>query len=314
MTFRYWLLIAAIGGCVIGTPLGKGSAQDNASPAAQQPQKQESGAQPAAPNQDKPEQAAEPDHYKVKCDRPKDHDAADLCEQRRMAKAAEDAVWWAEFQTKLGIAGFVSVLCSLVFTGWAAFAAGEAAKAAKASTEISREALISTERAFAFMERINSTPVQANFIDSYTVSEWHLQPQWRNTGKTATVRAVNCINVWNGPSGIADGPEAEAFTYPDYGSAEAIMLAPGAEMHGLLIKIPVDQLREVRAETRRIFVWGWIEYDDVFAETARHRSQFCMKLEVIGDPAQKGEPFKYRLHGPFNGFDLPAKHLPTEAN
>src|SRR5262245_44613735 len=77
--------------------------------------------------QDQPE----PRPYEVNCSRPHDHEAADLCEQRRMAKAAEDAVWWARFQTILGTFGFVAVLVSLFFTGWAAIAASRAARSAR---------------------------------------------------------------------------------------------------------------------------------------------------------------------------------------
>jgi hypothetical protein len=56
-----------------------------------------------------------------------------------MSKAAEEAAWWAAFQSMLGTAGFGAVLLSLFFTGWAAYAASRAARAAEDSLKISRE-------------------------------------------------------------------------------------------------------------------------------------------------------------------------------
>src|SRR4051812_42953896 len=67
--------------------------------------------------------------YTVNCERPKDHNEADLCELRRQAKAAEDSVWWTR-------TGFYAVVVSLLFTGWAAFAAARAATAADKSVRI----------------------------------------------------------------------------------------------------------------------------------------------------------------------------------
>ena len=56
-----------------------------------------------------------------------------------MSKAAEDAAGWAAFQSRLGMAGFVAVLLSLIFTGWAAWAAATSAKiASDAITQLER--------------------------------------------------------------------------------------------------------------------------------------------------------------------------------
>jgi len=51
-------------------------------------------------------------------------------------------------------------------------------------------------------------------------------------------------------------------------------------------------------------MWGWIDYDTVFAsDVTRHRSEFCVEIQVIGNPAYKEGGFAFRAHGPFNGFD-----------
>jgi hypothetical protein len=95
---------------------------------------------PTSPTPSAPNPQAQPEYYEASCRRPKTREDAELCEQRRSAQAAEDAVWWAAFQTKLGVAGFITVLLSLIFTGWAAIAASRAARAAADSVKVARTA------------------------------------------------------------------------------------------------------------------------------------------------------------------------------
>ncbi|WP_148287934.1 DUF6471 domain-containing protein [Rhodopseudomonas sp. B29] len=138
-------LIAA----VLGLPLaGECRAQPYNGTSDQGAQAKQPAPNPAAPapvtQQAQPvpvaeQQKPEPTPYDPHCDSPKGHDESDLCEQRRMSKAAEEAAWWAAFQSKLGLAGFVAVLASLFFTGRAAHAAARAARAAEDALKISRE-------------------------------------------------------------------------------------------------------------------------------------------------------------------------------
>ena len=99
--------------------------------------------QKAAPKQERPnrlsvreatqEKAADPGVYEADCQKPKDHDAADLCEQRRMANAAEEAGCISRVQLWLSGFGIVLVLGSLWLTGWAAVAASCAVHVAVAA-------------------------------------------------------------------------------------------------------------------------------------------------------------------------------------
>lgn len=104
-----------------------------------------------------------PHYQEIDCGAPENYEQADLCEQRRMAKSAEDAVWWSRFQSWLGVFGFFAVVFSLVFTGWAALAAAEAAAAAK----LSAEAMHRIERAYLFFDDDEITiPIRAASSDS----------------------------------------------------------------------------------------------------------------------------------------------------
>jgi hypothetical protein len=139
MSRRDWLYHVAVRGCLIAAlsvPLS-GLAQED------EPQDQrEAGQSRDAKEQANPshfgsisriereEKKKEPDWNSPKCDQPQTHDEADLCEQRRMSKAAEDALVLSEIQTGLGIAGaallFITLIATIIATWKAAVAANAA--------------------------------------------------------------------------------------------------------------------------------------------------------------------------------------------
>jgi hypothetical protein len=145
MSCRDWQRHIALRGCLIAAAVvalaGEGNAQADATNPTQQPQQQQETSQQPPIIQ---EQSPESKYYEVNCERPKDHDAADLCEQRRMANAAEETVWWSRLQTWLGGVGFVAVIGSLIFTALAAFAATRQAK-------IAEVAFTNLERPYVFV-------------------------------------------------------------------------------------------------------------------------------------------------------------------
>jgi hypothetical protein len=134
MSFSGRLHNIALGGCVAAllfAPFAL-SAQENKAKQknqAKQPQAEQKAPAPQpppAPAIDGPK-PVETDWNKVECAKPKNHDEADLCEQRRMSQAAENGVWLSKIQIGLGIIGAVLVLWSLFYTRVAAIAAKDAA-------------------------------------------------------------------------------------------------------------------------------------------------------------------------------------------
>jgi len=161
-----------------------------------------------------------------------------------------------------------------------------------------RDAMVSTDRAFIFCERINSHWVAKK--ETEEIIEWVFTPIWRNSGKTPTKTAVSCINTW---VGVDAGELPADFDFPDYGPPSHIMIGPTAMMEGSSLRIPIETLQKLRAGEAHAYMWGWIDYTDIFAKTPRHRAEFCMEIEVSGNPIYKEGGFKYRAHGPFNGID-----------
>lgn len=165
MSFSGRLLHLAVRGCLIlgllPLVLGDGRAQPSTAVPGQQTESQQADPDKAGPPpatlQPQPMPVAEqqkPDTppYNPSCEAPKTREDADLCEQRRMSQAAIDAVWWAAFQSKLGILGFLTVLLTLFFTGRAAKAASHAAESASEQSRIAKESFEKLERPWVFIE------------------------------------------------------------------------------------------------------------------------------------------------------------------
>jgi len=180
-----------------------------------------------------------------------------------------------------------------------ATAAIQSANAASEQVQISREALVTTDRAFVFLERM-SEHWYAN-KETEKIVEWIFYPVWRNIGHTPTVRGVACGNSW---VGVDAGELPKDFDFPDYGTPDRIMIGPDLTRHGIQLRIPIATMHKIRDGTAHAYMWGWVDYDTVFpTDQLRHRSEFCVEIEVLGNPDYKEGGFAFRAHGPFNGFD-----------
>lgn len=92
----------------------------------------------------------EPAWNELKCSEAKSHEEADLCEQRRMAKAAEPAVYLNIFQIVVAIIGFTFVIWNLGYVRKGTNAAVNSANAAIRAAEAAESAQPSGD--YPFME------------------------------------------------------------------------------------------------------------------------------------------------------------------
>jgi hypothetical protein len=236
---------------------------------------------------------SDPGYYTVNCDRPKDHEAADLCEQRRQAQAAEDSVWWTRV-------GFFAVVASLFFTGWAAFAAMRAAKAADKSVNITSQTSQTELRAYLFVKNLVASFERLPPNALHPLGHIHKISVWaeiENSGSTPARNLVVCLN-----SGFFDNAIPPGFDYSDTNEPRKMVVGPRAVVNSEPITLHVVDMDRVTSGKQRCFCWGWIDYNDVFHGSPRHRTEFC--FEVV---ANQGAPGELRLafptYGPFNGAD-----------
>jgi hypothetical protein len=135
--------------------------------------------------------------------------------------------------------------------------------------------------------------------------EWTFYPVWENSSATPP-RRLFMASSWS--LFTPDMPENFEFPYLGQTPVERTMVGPKTTTRGAQCVIPVAKLLEVyNGGDCKIYLWGWIEYEDVFADTDRHRTEFCMEVRVIGNPEapdpQTPIPFAYNLHSKHNGHD-----------
>lgn len=197
-----------------------------------------------------------------------------------------------------GLLGLLYDWQTLIAGALALFAGILAYWIGKQQVQASRDAMVSSNRAFIFCERINSHWIAKKETDE--IIEWAFTPIWRNSGNTPTRSAVTCINTW---VGVDAGELPADCGFPDYGTPHGIIIGPSAVMEGSSLRISIARLQKMRAGEAHAYIWGWVDYSDIFIKTQRHRAEFCMEIEVSGNPIYKEGGFKYRVHGPFNGID-----------
>jgi hypothetical protein len=168
--------------------------------------------------------------------------------------------------------------------------------AAEDAVALSRNIGIAQTRAFVFCERFERQFLARK--EDETILHWSFIPAWRNAGNTPTKGAISCVN-----SMVSSRKLPDDFDFSDYGPSERIMIGPGAIMHANSVKIPLETMQSIYSGSAHAYIWGWIEYRDIYPETPLHRAEFCVEVECRGNPIYREFEASFRLHGPFNGFD-----------
>jgi hypothetical protein len=175
------------------------------------------------------------------------------------------------------------------------------ALAARESADVAKTALISAQRAFLYINL---------FEQSVINQEFRILPQWKNSGSTPANQLTMWANWKTFPGEIPSD-----FTYPDLGPGgapavkkdrNAWYLGPQSTSYAEILKIPITAMEEVRVGKLRLFVWGWVEYRDIFEGTPLHRSEFCNEV-VVTDMGRKDDQVSVAVsfykYGPFNKAD-----------
>jgi len=194
MSRRYWLSAIALG-FLIAT--GSGFAQDqqvNDQTKTYTPDQPAKYSKPPlavtviGPVNIEPGKTIEPNWGEPNCKSVQNHDEADLCQQLRMAKAAEDTYYWTKWAAIVGSIGTAFLIWNLIEARRSGSAAVVSAKAAvAAATETKRQADLS-EQSFARLERPYVYIFGVHQIEVDRGSHFGSQPQVKytvaNFGKT----------------------------------------------------------------------------------------------------------------------------------
>lgn len=180
----------------------------------------------------------------------------------------------------------------------AADAAQNAATAAQQSANIARDTLITTERAFVFLEDFDVDPVYAPRGQGVEIVSFVIRPAWRNNGTTPT-RNMKIIVNWTPWAG--DLPDGFGYAYGESVAPTSMFLGPRAREWSDPIKIPGNEATLALKGVQNIYVWGRVEYNDIFDKTRLHFTKWCYRL-VFTRPSPTPQT-QFVAFGPYNGSD-----------
>ena len=126
----------------------------------------------------------------------------------------------------------------------------------------------------------------------------HIAIRCRNNGATPTRFGLSHVS-WH--HFLDGGPDAISFK--DLWETEAkdpARLAVGPKGTILLdvVEIPEADLLKTPGS---VFVWGWTDYNDIFEDSLRHRTEFCFQIERMARGTKTETRYRnYRMH---NGYD-----------
>lgn len=200
------------------------------------------------------------------CDAPENSGDPDLCQQWRMAEAANQL----HRDTVVGIVvGAVGGLATIA----AAIAALVAASAARDSVSVAQETAKRQLRAYINMTDWNIRPKVQNGI----VVAWLVNIKWRNEGATPTRVMMSGV----GMGALLGSLPTDFFDSrnPIVNRAVEADIGPKGYKDSASMMVMPEEIEAVRTGYfDELFFWGRIEYGDVFPDTERHFTQFCAHL------------------------------------
>lgn len=143
------------------------------------------------------------------------------------------------------------------------------------ANEISRDNLVSAQRAFVSF----SPEIQPYYVSikegSPKIASWEFQIPVRNSGTTPTHQLQDHVFIKSMPNTLPDN-----FDFQDFEEGHPAFIAPQDHISYVTDTVSVDDVNHLKAGTKHLYVYGWARYRDAFAGTPIHVTQFCYELHA----------------------------------
>lgn len=135
-----------------------------------------------------------------------------------------------------------------------------------------------------------------SFIEG-PIQSYRISAVLENGGQTPTRKAYVGIN-----HALRDAELPGNFDFPD-GMTEPAAIGAKGIFGTPGVFVPMADVQQVSAKTKKLYIWGWIDYDDVFDDTSRHRTEFCFDVTADEMPDRGQTYMRFPAHGRYNGTD-----------
>jgi|SRR5215469_7572232 len=149
------------------------------------------------------------------------------------------------------------------------------------STDLTRESFTANKRAFIFALGLNGFWERDGATGHYN---WRFRPLWQNSGETPSKALRNYTGCE-----LRTSPLPVGYNFKQ-GNGSAGLIPPKATLSGGLAPQPPQpaltpqDILDVQAGRKFLYVWGWVKYHDVFPRTKEHVTRFCWLVTPVGDP------------------------------
>lgn len=135
---------------------------------------------------------------------------------------------------------------------------------------------------------------------------WCFRIQWENSGSTPTRGLRTYIT-----GDLLDPRAVQTFDFATRAhDAVPLVIGPHASITSADYCVEREKMIAVSNGKKRLLVWGWGEYNDVFSTQPqdRHRTEFCYEWFYDGDPttwflARDAARVRHTIHWTHNGVD-----------
>jgi len=213
--------------------------------------------------------------YRTICHNPKDKDHADLCQQWRVAEAADGQYW-------LNLLGLLLIGGTLVFTAMAARAARDAARHTKATADAAissaasdREAneILRTNTALELRAYLSPEPGGINQLIKSDQTMGHVSI--RNVGRLPARRVSVFVHM-----ATFRGRQIVLAVENDVGIVDRV-IQPGAVItQGSDQLLPLTEITQHTQGDHYVYVYGIVYYDDGYDK--RRFTRFCHRYPTAG--------------------------------
>ncbi len=146
---------------------------------------------------------------------------------------------------------------------------------AKRSANIAERALTVVERAFCAVSDFSNNTISIRGQLSFFATRIRIA----NSGSTAAISYIGRVNV----VAIENIPDGFRFADRPGGRRSHSVITPRSETY-LPADIAIQDAIAAFERRKRILIYGWLEYNDIFENTPRHRTEFCFEIEFFTDP------------------------------
>jgi len=145
--------------------------------------------------------------------------------------------------------------------------------------------------------------VLSTIAQNGTIIDYRLHINVLNSGRTVAKNYVSHVNF-----AVFDAiPENLRFPDRPHDKLNKNIIGPQSRTYFQVDLFIQDAIATYEGRKKPL-IYGWIEYDDIFPQNARHRCEFCMAIEVFADPrfaprVEQGKAIPIVTISPYGGYN-----------